>query len=148
MTNEEKIKSMTREELAELMLMNCYPYCDTTIPDCPKGHNCYKCAFEWLGEKAEGNGPFHSKKIFPKPCGVCGGLSVITRLEGNNPQFAVRCNIPNDPENCYKAYYYSISKTPDDAIRKWNKYQDHILKLSKLAEKFGKESVDEEWEEE
>ena len=50
MTNEEKIKSMTREELAKYLLGQKQPYCAER--NCPDDHNCDSCVLEWLDEEA------------------------------------------------------------------------------------------------
>ena len=51
MTNEEKIKAMSREEMAEAMAgkIGLPEYCAAV---CPEHMDCVRCAFEWLGEEA------------------------------------------------------------------------------------------------
>lgn len=51
MTNEEKIKSMSREELAKYLLGQKLPYCAGR--DCPEDHECINCVLEWLAEEAK-----------------------------------------------------------------------------------------------
>lgn len=52
MTNEEKIKSMSREELAKYLLVELkYPYCAER--NCPEDHDCTACIMDWLGEEAK-----------------------------------------------------------------------------------------------
>lgn len=50
MTNRERIRAMSDEELAELMGGNDGPWC--SWPDC-KFVICRECCFEWLNEEAK-----------------------------------------------------------------------------------------------
>lgn len=52
MTNEEKIRKMSREELAEFILGKRYPYC-SGAHNCTKNYDCHGCAFDWPGEDVE-----------------------------------------------------------------------------------------------
>ena len=62
MTNEEKIKAMSREELAKLLFttqQNIAPFCSTGYPPFCKVENgltlnCRKCIANWLSEEAKG----------------------------------------------------------------------------------------------
>ena len=57
MTNEEKIKAMSREEMAEAMVGKIVApkYCAALCPkcECPEHMDCVRCAFEWLREEAK-----------------------------------------------------------------------------------------------
>ena len=48
---EDKIKSMSRKELAEFILNPEMPYCKGR--DCPDDLSCEGCVIEWLGQEAE-----------------------------------------------------------------------------------------------
>lgn len=37
--------------------------------------------------------------------------------------YAVRCDNPDRPDSCDMAFYYSVCRNPEDAIRKWNAWQ-------------------------
>ncbi len=55
MTNEEKIKNMSREEL-EILLVNIQePYRETPFCKYPCCHNCLHCIIMWLDKEAEEN---------------------------------------------------------------------------------------------
>ena len=52
MTNGERIRQMTDEELAELRVIG-MRFC--TIPNCEEHHgNCKNCILEWLKEESDG----------------------------------------------------------------------------------------------
>ena len=63
-------------------------------------------------------------KIKLKPCSVCGVMPVIESWASDRMIFAIRCNNPDRPDSCDIPFYYSRSKSPYDAIIKWNAYQD------------------------
>ncbi len=45
--------------------------------------------------------------------------------------YAVRCDNPDRPESCDRAFYYSMCRNPGEAIRKWNEYQESVSEISK-----------------
>ena len=56
MTNEEKIKSLNREELAEFLAVvdvNQPEYCKNAGNQFCSGQLCVDCAMKWLGEEAK-----------------------------------------------------------------------------------------------
>ncbi len=58
-----------------------------------------------------------------KPCKKCGGKPVREHWYSGGLVFAVRCDNPDRPDTCSEAFYYSRSKDPKEAIRKWNEFQ-------------------------
>lgn len=62
-----------------------------------------------------------------KPCATCGTKPVLERWASGGPMYAVRCDNPDRPESCDKAFHYSKCRNPDEAIRKWNEYQESLL---------------------
>lgn len=58
-----------------------------------------------------------------KPCKTCGVKPVLEHWSSGGPKFAVRCDYPYRPDSCNKAFYYSLSSNPEDAVNKWNEYQ-------------------------
>ena len=59
-----------------------------------------------------------------KPCKTCGVKPVMESWSSGGARFAVRCNNPDRPESCSDAFYYSMSRFPEEAVRKWNEYQE------------------------
>ena len=60
-----------------------------------------------------------------KPCHTCGVKPVIERWwSSGGPWYAVRCTNPDRPDSCSDAFYYSESRSSEEAIQKWNHYQD------------------------
>ena len=56
MTNEEKIKSLNREELAEFLIFSSlviFCYCKNAGNQFCSGQLCVDCAMKWLGEEAK-----------------------------------------------------------------------------------------------
>lgn len=45
--------------------------------------------------------------------------------------FAVRCNNPDRPKSCDKAFYYSMCHDHDEAIEKWDEYQESLSEVRK-----------------
>lgn len=58
-----------------------------------------------------------------KPCKTCGVKPVLEHWASGGPMYAVRCNNPDRPNACDRAFNYSKSRNPDEAVRKWNEYQ-------------------------
>lgn len=61
-----------------------------------------------------------------RPCHVCGVKPVIERWASGGVWYAVRCNNPDRPNSCSNAFYYSISRNPEEAIGKWNDSQENL----------------------
>lgn len=61
-----------------------------------------------------------------KPCKTCGVKPVVETWASGGLKFAIRCDNPNRPESCSIPFYLSISKSKDEAINKWNEYQETI----------------------
>lgn len=55
-----------------------------------------------------------------KMCKRCGVKPVLERWSSGGLRYAVRCNNPDRGDECDWKFYQSISKNPEDAIRKWN----------------------------
>ena len=52
LTNADRIRQMTDEELAEYIIVMTDDYCGG--PDKCKGRSCYICRLEWMGKEVEG----------------------------------------------------------------------------------------------
>lgn len=55
-----------------------------------------------------------------KVCKQCGVKPVLERWSSGGLKYAVRCNNPDRGDECDWKFYHSMSKNPEDAIRKWN----------------------------
>lgn len=55
MTNAEKIKNMSKEELAILLISIQVPYLDTPFCEHPCNHSCRDCIRKWLDKETEEN---------------------------------------------------------------------------------------------
>lgn len=62
-----------------------------------------------------------------KACNTCGVKPVIEHWASGGSRFAVRCDNPDRPDSCDRAFYYSISNSKEEAIRKWNEFQERPL---------------------
>lgn len=67
---------------------------------------------------------YRSKKL--KPCKTCGVKPVLEHWSSGGPMYAVRCDNPDRPDSCSDAFDYSKSRNPEEAIKKWNEYQDKV----------------------
>lgn len=63
---------------------------------------------------------FRDKRI--KPCPICGGKAVLETWASGGRIFAVRCDNPDRPNKCDDGFYLSRSKSPEEAIEKWNRF--------------------------
>ena len=63
-------------------------------------------------------------KVKLKPCSVCGVMPVFEYWASGRMIYAVRCNNPDRPDSCDIPFYYSRSSSFEEAIIKWNAYQD------------------------
>lgn len=63
----------------------------------------------------------HDRRL--KPCKTCGTKPVLEHWASGGQKYAVRCNNPDRPDSCDKAFYYSICVDPDEAVRRWNEFQ-------------------------
>lgn len=80
MTNEERIKSMSRDELAEtidvLLIIDRF-YTQRVAPYChePCTNSCYSCIYNWLGEEAADE-KANEPEILKELGGFCGDDSL------------------------------------------------------------------------
>lgn len=65
---------------------------------------------------------YRNRKL--KPCRTCGTKPVLEHWASGGPMYAVRCDNPDRPDSCSDAFYYSMCRNPDEAIRRWNEYQE------------------------
>ena len=40
--------------------------------------------------------------------------------------YAIRCDNPDRTKSCDDAFYYSMCRSPEEAIKKWNEYQERL----------------------
>lgn len=65
---------------------------------------------------------YHDKRL--KPCKTCGVKPVLEHWSSGGPMFAVRCDNPDRPNSCDLAFHYSKCRNPQEAIKRWNEYQE------------------------
>lgn len=59
-----------------------------------------------------------SKRL--KICARCGVKPVLEKWTSAGAWFAVRCNNPDRGDGCDYKFYASKSRSPEEAIQKWN----------------------------
>lgn len=63
---------------------------------------------------------YHNRQL--KPCKNCGVRPVLEHWTSGGYMFAVRCDNPDRPDDCNHGFYQSMSRNPEEAIKKWNEW--------------------------